>query len=354
MSNQWMIYGANGYTGELVAREAAGRGLKPILAGRRKEAIESIASELGLESVIFALDDREAATAALKDVAAVLHCAGPFVKTSKPMVAACLETGTHYLDITGEIAVFEACQRKSEKAVSAGCVLIPGVGFDVVPSDCLAAQLSKALPGAETLELAFSAGAGPSRGTAKTALMGIGQGGAVRKDGRIKKVPLAWKSKEVEFADKPRMAATIPWGDVSTSFYSTGIRDIEVYMAMPPKQIRAMKWSRPFLKILATAPAQRFLAKRIDARVKGPSATERQERSSQLWGRVTKGGDVVEATLTTPEAYKLTVLTALEAVQKVAAGGVSAGTKTPSQAFGADFIEQFDGTKLKLKALSQS
>src|SRR5436305_15188118 len=104
----WMIYGANGYTGELAAREAVARGLRPVLAGRNARAVAELALELGLDSRAFALDDPAAAAHGVAGMAAVLHCAGPFVRTSRPMVDACLAAGAHYLDITGEIAVFTA------------------------------------------------------------------------------------------------------------------------------------------------------------------------------------------------------------------------------------------------------
>src|SRR6266516_7689334 len=98
-----MIYGANGYTGELIAREAVRRGHRPILAGRSAEKIEPLARELGCAWRAFPLDEPQ-----LREASLVLHCAGPFINTAMPMVRACLASGAHYLDITGEIEVFES------------------------------------------------------------------------------------------------------------------------------------------------------------------------------------------------------------------------------------------------------
>ena len=344
----WMIYGATGYTGELIAKAAVADGHSPIVAGRNAEKSAALASELGLEARSFSLDDPEAITAGLDGVRAVLHCAGPFVDTSRPMVKACLESKVSYLDITGEIAVFEACQRKSEQAREAGISIIPGVGFDVVPTDCLAAQLAAKLPDADSLELAFATEAGPSQGTAKTAIKGLGEGGAIRKDGRITKVPIAWRSKTITFADKERSAVSIPWGDVSTAHYSTGIDDIVVYMAMPPKAIRRMRWARPFTRVLASKRVQSVLLKRVAKGPRGPSEDRRERCRSQLWGRVTKGDKVVEGTLTTAEAYKLTIETALESALRVTRAEVAPGTRTPSQAFGANFIDSFSNTTIQI------
>src|SRR3954451_12448817 len=132
----WIIYGANGYTGELIAREAVRRGHRPILGGRNASTIDALARELGCESRLFGLDDSGGVAAALQNVALVLHCAAPFVLTSAPMVDACLRAGAHYLDITGEISVFEAIVRRDAEAKARGVTLLPGVGFDVVPTDC--------------------------------------------------------------------------------------------------------------------------------------------------------------------------------------------------------------------------
>ncbi|HTE53490.1 MAG TPA: hypothetical protein VK698_21695 [Kofleriaceae bacterium] len=354
-ASDWMIYGANGYTGELVAEEAVARGMRPILAGRRAEVLAPIAARLGLEHRVFELSSGEEVARQLggptAGVRALLLCAGPFSRTSAPAVDGCLAAGVHYLDITGEIGVFEACHARGDEAARAGCVVLPGVGFDVVPSDCLAASLAAALPGATELALAFHGAASPSKGTAKTMLEGIPHGGAIRRDGVITEVPLGWKTAEIPFHDSTRLAVTIPWGDVSTAYYSTHIPNIEVYMAQPPKMIRAMKMARPFRRVLGLGAVQRFAARRIDARVQGPDAAMRASARSELWGRVRDGsGREVEGTLTTPEGYRLTVLSSLASVERLLAGGVAPGAHTPSTAFGADFVAEIEGCTLRVPA----
>ncbi|HWM84728.1 MAG TPA: NAD(P)H-binding protein [Kofleriaceae bacterium] len=348
-SSDWMIYGANGYTGELVAEEAVARGIRPVLAGRRREALAPLADRLGCELRVFDLSSPQELARNLGGVRALLLCAGPFSRTSRPALDACLAAGVHYLDITGEISVFEACHGRGDEAARAGCVVIPGVGFDVVPSDCLAASLARALPGATELTLAWYGAGSASKGTAKTMLEGIPKGGAIRKNGVITPVPLAWKTADIPFHDKTRRAVTIPWGDVSTAFHSTGIPNIEVYMAQPPSMIRAMKLVRPFRGLLGLDPVQRVLARRIDRRVQGPDAEVRASARSELWGRVRDGaGGEVEGTLTTPEGYRLTVLSSLASVTRLLAGGVAPGAHTPSSAFGADFITTIEGCTLRV------
>ena len=247
------------------------RGLRPVLAGRNKAAVEALARELNCPSRAFALDSVDAVATQLAGARAVLHCAGPFSATAATMMDACLRAKTHYLDITGEIDVIETGAARDAQAKAAGVAIIPAVGFDVVPSDCLAALLHAQLPTATHLELAFMAGGGLSPGTAKTSLEGLPRGGRARIDGKIASVPTAWKSREIPFADGARWAVTIPWGDVASAYYSTGIPNIEVYMAMPPGQIRQLRRWRWLLPLLTLGPLQRFARRRIERTVKGPS-----------------------------------------------------------------------------------
>ncbi|MBW2465547.1 MAG: saccharopine dehydrogenase [Deltaproteobacteria bacterium] len=266
------------------------------------------------------------------------------------MVDACIRTGTHYLDITGEIPVFEACHGRTEEAREAGVTLLPGAGFDVVPSDCLAAALHAAVPDATRLYLAIKAIGTPSRGTAKTMVEGVAAGGAVRRNGWIESVPTAYKTRTIPFHDKLRSAMTIPWGDVSTAYFSTGIGNIEVFMALPQRVILAAKVSRPFGPLLGLGTVQRALKDRIDRGAPGPDEAARVRGRSELWGRVEgPAGRGLEGTLTTPEGYALTVQTALECVRRVARGQAPTGAVTPSMAFGPRFIEEFEGCVLRVE-----
>ena len=346
MSGRWMIYGANGYTGRLMVDEAVRRGFAPIVAGRRREAVEPIAREHGLEARSFDLAD---AGAHLGGVAAVVLAAGPFTQTSKSLVDACLAARVHYLDITGEIAVFEACAARGPEARERGVVLLPGVGFDVVPSDCLAARLAAALPGATSLELALSGGSSPSAGTAKTMLEALPEGGLIRADGILKKVPTAWKTAEFQFSDKTRHAVTIPWGDVSTAYQSTKIPNIVVYMALPARAARVLQLAEPLLGIFAVPAFRKAAGLIIERAVPGPNEEERRTHRSHLFGRVRDAaGHEVTATLDTPEGYALTARTSVECAERVAASQVQPGAQTPSLAFGAGFIETFEGCELRL------
>ncbi len=341
----WLLYGANGYTGELIAREALSRGLRPILAGRNGPAVARLAAELGLDHRTFGLADPAHLADSLAGVALVLHAAGPFLHTSRPMVAACLAAGAHYLDITGEMGIFEAIFRRHEPAQAAGVVLLPGVGFDVVPSDCLAARLHAALPEGDALTLAFMSEAGGwSRGTLKTMVESLPAAGAIRKDGTITEVPVAWDAREIPFSCGPRWAMTIPWGDVATAYRTTGIPNIRVYGGMPRKQIRDLRRGRWLLPLLGWEPFKGLLTTVIERKVTGPSEAVRERGRMHLWGEVTApDGRSAAATLDTPEGYALTATAAVECARRVLAGEVAPGAWTPAAAFGADFVTTLPG-----------
>ena len=346
--NTFLIYGANGYTGSLIAQEAAARGMKPILAGRSATDVIVAANALHLPHRVFALDEPAALDAALADVALVLNCAGPFMHTAQPMVEACMRVGVHYADITGEIGVFEALAAQHAAIEAAGILVLPGAGFDVVPTDCLAAHLKQRLPKAQRLTLAFRGMAGVSRGTAATAIesMATGVMGMVREEGALKTVPPASRIREVDFGNGWRDTVLIPWGDVSTGWVSTGIPNIEVYMAARPNMVRAMKAGRYLGPLLRMGFVRDFLKYRVHARVAGPTHAERAAAQATIWGRAEAAdGRAVESRLTTPEPYNLTVATTLWVAEQVLAGHAPSGYQTPSSAYGPDWILELPGVE---------
>ena len=338
-----LLYGANGYTGRLILERCLARGLRPVLAGR-SEAVRALAEPHGLEARVVALEDGAALRRALPGIGVVLHCAGPFSRTSRPMADACIAAGAHYLDITGELGVFEALAARSAEARAARVMLLPGTGFDVVPSDCLAAHLKRRLADAVWLRLAFESTSGLSRGTATTMLENIGRGGAIRRGGKIVPVRPGWKTRLLDLGSGPVPVTSIPWGDVATAWYSTGIPDIEVYTPLSAGRRRMLKASRYLGWLLAARPVQRWLKARIRNRPAGPSERARTQGRSRLFGEAgNAAGHTVRSRLSGPEGYSLTALAAVAALERVLAGEVHPGFQTPSLAFGPDFVLQVEG-----------
>ncbi|WP_115702836.1 saccharopine dehydrogenase family protein [Legionella sainthelensi] len=336
--NNWMIYGANGYTGELIAREAKVRGLNPILAGRNQKALLALVKDLGFNSRVFELSDQKNIISQLSNVHLVLNCAGPFSTTSQQMITACIQSGTHYIDITGEISTFEYAHNQNLRAEEANIVLCPGVGFDVTPTDCIAAQLKQILPDANYLALGFDSNSAMSPGTAKTAVEGLALGGKVRINGQIKIVPLAWKTRFIDFGRGEKLATTIPWGDISTAFYTTGIPNIEVYVPISPKRLSILKRANYIRWLLGLSLIQNFLKKKA-AEQKGPNTEQFKSQLTYVWGEVKNAHGISKTVrITTANGYALTVASSLGIAEYLLKNKVKGGYRTPSQLMGADFI----------------
>jgi short subunit dehydrogenase-like uncharacterized protein len=342
-----IVYGATGYTGRLIARMAADYGLRPILAARSADSVAGLAAELRLEHRVFPLDDAAAVRDGISGARAVLHCAGPFINTFRAMSDACLATGVHYLDITGEIDVFEGLAARDDEARTAGVMLLPGVGFDVVPSDCLAAHLAARMPGARRLTLGIMGSGQLSHGTATTAMENQHRGGMVRRGGRIVSVPAAWRTREIDFGDgRRRTAVTIPWGDVATAWHSTGIPDIDVYAAVPPRLVHLIRASRHLGWLLRSRPVKALQRRMLRARPAGPDAEELRTGVSRVWGRVEDStGATITAAVMGPNGYLLTAHAALAIARRVLQGEAKPGYQTPATAFSADLVLELPGVR---------
>lgn len=348
MQDQFILYGANGYTGTLIAKMAATYQLQPILAGRTEAPVKQLARELQLPYLVFDLADTVQLETALQKVKLVLHAAGPYVYTAKQMVEACLHTGTHYIDINGDIAVFEMLKQYDAAAKGKNIMIMPGVGFDVVPTDCIALTLKNQMPDARYLKLAFaSIGGGLSHGTAITMAGKIGEGGAARENGTIVKKPLGQKGMWVNFGERKLFVMTIPWGDVSTGFTTTGIPNIETYTGMAPKVYRVLKFQWAFNWLLRTNFIRNIIRKRIKAKPAGPSDEQRKKSRSLVWGQVSNSaGNTLTAAISCSDGYTLTACSSLLITQKILAGNVKAGYQTPAGCYGEKLVMEIPGTKI--------
>lgn len=344
MTKAFLLYGATGFVGDATARLAVEHGLEPILAGRNTVGVEKLAAELGVKSRVFDLRDPHRIEKALEDVSVVLHCAGPYIYTFKPMVEACLQTGTHYLDLTGEIPVYEAIAARDAEARAQGVMLLPGAGFDVVPTDCLAVHLKQRLPSAIRLTLAFQSEgpAGLPPGTQRTAIELIPYGDRVRRSGRLERPEQATKTRLIDFGKGPVRADRLTWGDVFTAYYSTGIPDIEDYAVLSRgarQQLSAFHYLRPLFK---PAVMRNMLKRGVKA---GPTADKRARTVTHVWGEVEDDrGQRATSRLHGPEAGVVwTAQAALAAVRQVLTGNAPPGFQTPALAYGADFVLECEG-----------
>jgi short subunit dehydrogenase-like uncharacterized protein len=333
------VYGSTGFVGAAIARLAIQTGLRPILAGRSTGKLQRQAAELGAEYRVARLNDPGALDRALADISVVLNCAGPYLYTSKPIVDACLRTGVHYLDLTGELPVFEALADRDAEAKARGIMLLPGVGFDVAATDCLAVHLKQRLPSATSLTLAFKTEGpfGLPPGTQRTIIDLLPYGNRTRRNGRLEFPGFALKRRWIDFGQGYKRATRLTWGDAVTAYHSTGIPNIENYAVLPEIMFQLMVMAealRPLFKL----PFIRALLK-LGVRP-GPNADKLDRTFTHVWGEVENDqGRRAVARLHGPEAGVIwTARAALAALQKVLAGNAPIGFQTPGLAYGADFV----------------
>jgi len=352
---QFLLYGAYGYTGRIIAELAAQYQLQPILAGRNGQKLEALSQASGFPFEVLDLQDTKALEQALSKVPLVIHAAGPFIHTCQAMMAACLKTRTHYIDITGEIGVFERLQRLDQEAKAAGIMVLPGAGFDVVPTDCLANALHQRLPESAQLQLAFwGLSGGLSHGTAMTMVDNLGKGSWVRKDGRLRPTALGHKTVWVDHKGKNLLAMTIPWGDISTAYFSTGIPNIETYMGVHPRRYRQTRYL-PYINWLLRMPVVRqFVKRRFDQQPAGPSPEQRAQARSLIWGQVIHpDGRFLQGKLESLDGYTLTGHTSLMVAKKVLAGQFTPGYQTPATAYGPEFILEVPETSWSIGEINE-
>lgn len=344
-----LIYGANGYTGRLIVKVAAAQKLPIVLAGRHYHSIKHLAAAYKLPFRVFDLQDSVAIIEQMGDIKILINCAGPFPQTAPQLLAACLQTGTHYLDINGEIEQFEWMKQQDDAAQKAGILVLPGVGFDVVPSDCLAKLLANNFPEGNRLELAFmNKGGGISHGTLTTMLTRLGKGGAARIGGQIRFSPLGAKGKWVDFGNGKQFCMSIPWGDVSTAAHGTHITDTVVYSAVPYKVFCILKGQFLFNWLLRTRLFKKIAQHYIDKKVFGPTAEQNQQGRSLLWARLSApDGSYQEVNLEGPESYWLTALTSVHITRLCLKGNRLTGYHTPATAFGPNLIKEIPGIRLQ-------
>ena len=344
MRRRVLIYGASGYSGRLIARRASALGCDAVLAGRNADRLRPLAASLGRPWRVVGLDSAVSLDAALADVGTVLHAAGPFASTALPMLEACLRTRTHYLDIAGELTVFQAVRRHDAEARARGVMLMPGAGFAIAASDCLAAHVAARVPQARYLRLALSRQEFTSRGSVRTMLGLIRGGVSVRRNGELVSVPVGRLERGFDFGEGERRSTAVSWADVVTAHETTSIPNIEVYAEADPLSRAAYQAAAWIAAPLGQAASGSLLQPLAGLWPEGPSDARRASRRHVIVAEVEdRWRQHTRARLTTPDGYSVTPVIAMEIVQRVLAGEIRPGFQTPAGLLGPDMILACEG-----------
>ena len=344
MTARLLLYGATGYTGQLIARAAKTAALPLILAGRNHDKLQSVAATLGFPYRTAPLEDELRLRSMLQNVNVVINAAGPFSETAQPLVDACLQRGVHYLDVTGEISVFAALFQRGDAARHRQVMLMPGVGHVIVPSDCLAAHVGRRLPGACHLRLAISQPDFISRGSLRTMLTLLSEHIQVRRQGRLTTVPIGSLRRDFDFGRGPSACTAVSWPDVFTAFHSTGIPNITAYSEATALEQWAYTVGGRLAPFIRGASWKELWQAQSAFLPDGPLEKTRCGSVRTIVAEVEdRQGRRTGARLHTPDGYTFTGTTVLAVVTRVLAGEVESGFHTPGQLFGADFVLALDG-----------
>lgn len=322
MKKRLLIYGATGYTGTLLAEVAHRRDMRPILAGRDRAKVDALTRRLeGADSRVFPLEDRSAVLGALNDVGCVIHAAGPFTLTARPMIDACLTAGVHYLDITGEFAIFELAESLSDRAAAAGVMLMPGVGWDVIPSDCLALHTVKRISSPHSLKLFLKHFGGISRGSAKSGVYIAATGPRARRNGVVVSDPR--QPMACDFGSGLETCVPFPMGDIITGWKAHQVPNVDVFFSVG---------------VVPPGPAAEppvGSVRNFDDMPDGPTAAERDAGRSQVIAEVMAGdGTTVRSRIETASGYSYTSESGVEVARRVLDGNFVPGFQGPASAYG--------------------
>ncbi|MBS7414770.1 saccharopine dehydrogenase family protein [Pseudomonas syringae] len=315
-----LIYGATGYTGRMAAERARALGLNVEIAGRNQQRLASLAAQLDVNYRVF---DADQAEGFLSGISVLLNFAGPFVQTAEPLMRACIKAGVDYLDITAEINVYRLAERLGAEAAANQVMLLPGVGWDVVPTDSLAVQVAGRVQGPTALNIALQVPGSMSRGSAMSVSEIIGAGVLARIDGELVATPDA-VPRHFDFGQGPVLCVPLSFGDLVTAWHSTGIPNIAM-----------------FVHIAGDAFPQGDLSQLPD----GPTPEQREAHRARAVVEVTDAtGAIARSIIETVNGYTYTPLAAVEAARRVLDGERQPGFATPAMVFGGGFAESIAGT----------
>lgn len=326
MKHKVLVYGAAGYMGQLFLKTIQHEGIE-IVVGARKRFNTNVPIR------VFSLDTKAEIVQHIQDVKLVINLAGPFKNTAKPLVEACIENGTHYIDIAGEFPELEAVYAYNDVAQKAGVMLMPGAGFGVVPTDLVANLAKHRLPDAIQLKIGYITNGGASRGTLKTVLADINKEGVVLENGAYNKALPAFKSFTLSVNDKQHQLVYNPWrADLFSARISTGIQNIETYANFPGFVVKMMHgkllWLRDFL-----------LKRLINLLPIGPSEKQLNKGNTVCYAEVSNAkGEQATARIEGPEAYVFTAYTLMAIAKKIINDDYKSGYQTPAL-YGTELLE---------------
>jgi len=323
------VYGAYGHTGRFVLAELLRRGFVPVACGRDAARLHELAAATGVEVRVASTDDPAALDAAFAGTAAILHCAGPFLDTAKPVVDAALRARIHYLDVAAEQRAVADTLARDGEAKAAGITVVPAMAFYGGLADLLTSAALDSATDADTVDIAVALdGWHPTRGTRITGERNhyprtyIGHG-------RRCAVPAPAPVRETDFpAPFGRLETVLlPLSEAVVVPHHIACRNLHSWMNLTPlRDLRDPATPPPVAVDDSGRSAQRFV---VDVRVR---------RGNHACRAIASGRDI----------YAVTAPLLVEALQRILDGrSRTRGALAAGQAFDArDFLAALSSAAL--------
>lgn len=345
MRHRVLIYGATGYTGRLITARLRKSHSKPVIAGRSPQRVQALAAQLGVTGWVMTPDDPSTLDEALGDVGVLINAASPFALTAPPLIQSCLRTKTNYLDITGELPVFQDAFGYAAAARERGIMIMPGAGLGIVASDCLAAHVASLVPGAKYLRIGLLRPSSFSRGTFRSALGLANSRVSIRRNDQMISLPVGRLQRTFDFGDGEKQSVAVSWADVFTAWHSTGIRNIEAYFEADFASRTFYQLGAGIADAMQLSPARNLIDAVAGVLPEGPPEDQRRaERCVIVAEAENSWRQKRSARLETSDGYSFTAEATVAIAQRVMRGDFVSGFQTPAKVYGADLVLEFEGT----------
>ena len=354
MTGRIVLFGATGYTGELTARRLVADGAKPLLVGRREQAVKALAADLNLEHAVADAGHPDQVRALLDPGDVILSTVGPFLRHGLPAVQAAVDARAHYLDSTGEPPfIRRVFEEFGPKARAAGVGLLTAMGYDFVPGN---------LAGAIAAQRALDAGGTPTQldvGYFLTGKVGAGamSGGTRASVGGVMLAPsFAWRGGRLQVERGGAHVRSFRVGGRTRTGLTVGgsehlalpvsyptLQDVRVYLGWADKASRVVQVGGAVTGALGRLPVIRPVLERGVQRLAGtgstggPGPAERALTGSLAVAEAKDrdGRLLATAVLRGPNAYDLTAgLLSWGAIRALAGDLLDAGALGPVDGYG--------------------
>ncbi|MBA2764334.1 MAG: saccharopine dehydrogenase NADP-binding domain-containing protein [Thermoleophilaceae bacterium] len=352
-----VLYGATGYTGQLVTEELVARAVPFVLGGRREQALRALSASRGngAEIRIASVDDPASMRALMDGCDVVINCAGPFSLAGETVVAAAVDTATHYIDSTGEQPYMQAVfERHGPAAERAGVALVPAMAFDYVPGDCIARLAAAELEPLRELRLYYAvSGFGATRGTLRSSLEMLKGGDIVYEDGDWAPAPSYVAPERFEFPAPLglKSVSKYPSGEIVTVPRHTQTRKVTARITSEtfvpsPRLAGAMPYMTPVISAALRTPLRGVLHRAINRLPEGPELEQRRSAAFTVVAVAHAGdGRTRQGVVRGSDVYGFTSVSLVRAAELMSAPGYSAkGALGPAAAFDpAAFLDLLAG-----------